>query len=87
MAKTKKATPKPDEFEVFLQKVGARMRQLRIEKGYSNYEHFAYDHEIGRAQYGKYEKGRDDLRLSSLYKVILAFGMTVEGFFGEGFDH
>jgi transcriptional regulator with XRE-family HTH domain len=81
MAKTKKAVPKPDEFEVFLQKVGARMRQLRIEKGYTNYEHFAYDHNIGRAQYGKYEKGRDDLRLSSLYRVLSEMGISFEDFF------
>lgn len=86
MAKSKKAIPKPDEFDMFLQKVGARMRQLRIEKGYTNYEHFAYDHNIGRAQYGKYEKGRDDLRLGSLYKVIVALEMNFEDFFKEGFD-
>jgi len=85
MPKTKKAVPKPDEFEVFLQKVGARMRQLRIEKGYTNYEHFAYDHNIGRAQYGKYEKGRDDLRLSSLYRVINELDISIQDFFKEGF--
>jgi len=85
MAKVKKAISKPDEFEVFLQKVGARMRQLRVEKGYTNYEHFAYDHNIGRAQYGKYEKGRDDLRLSSLFKVLESLNISFEEFFGDGF--
>jgi transcriptional regulator with XRE-family HTH domain len=85
MAKTKKEIQKPDEFEVFLQKVGARMRQLRIERGYSNYEHFAYDNDISRSQYGKYEQGKDDLRLSSLYRVISSFNITIEEFFSKGF--
>lgn len=85
MVKTKKTPHKPDEFEIFLQKVGARMRQLRIEKGYTNYEHFAYENEISRSQYGKYEQGRDDLRLSSLYKVLKSLDIDFETFFSQGF--
>ena len=86
MAKAKKAKPLESDFDVFLQKTGARMRELRIQKGFSNYEHFAYEHNIGRSQYGKYEQGKDDLRLSSLYKIILSLDLTFEEFFSEGFD-
>jgi transcriptional regulator with XRE-family HTH domain len=68
-----------------LKKLGDRIRSLRIKKGYSNYENFAYEHDIARAQYGKYEKG-EDLRYSSLLKVIRALGVTPKGFFSEGFD-
>jgi len=68
-----------------LQKLGARIKALRLEKGYSNYEHFAYEHNISRAQFGRYEKGQD-IRFSSLIKVINAFEMTIEEFFSEGFD-
>jgi len=52
---------------------------------YSNYESFAFDHDIPRAQYGRYENGQD-LRYSSLAKVIRAFGMTKKEFFSVGFD-
>ena len=45
-------------------KLGKRLKQLRIEKGYTNYEQFAFDHRLPRAQYGRYEKGQD-LRFSS----------------------
>ena len=62
-----------------------RIRSLRIKKGYSNYENFAFEHNIARAQYGKYEKG-EDLRYSSLMKVIRALGVSVKEFFSEGFD-
>ncbi|WP_316738433.1 helix-turn-helix transcriptional regulator [Pedobacter aquatilis] len=61
------------------------MPQLRIKAGYSNYEYFAYAHEIPRSQFGRYERG-EDLRYSSLLKIIKAFGITVEEFFSEGFD-
>ncbi|MGA3014939.1 MAG: hypothetical protein ABSD71_13005 [Bacteroidales bacterium] len=68
-----------------LEILGKRIRDLRIKMGYSNYEYFAYEHDIPRAQFGRYEKG-EDLRYSSLLKVIRAFNMTLEEFFSEGFE-
>ena len=44
---------------------------IKIEKGCTNYEFFASDNEIPRAQYSRYEKG-EDLRFTSLLKVIKA---------------
>lgn len=67
-----------------LRKLGERIKSLRIKAGYTSYEHFAYKHEIPRAQFGRYERG-EDLRYSSLLKVIRAFDMTVEEFFSSGF--
>lgn len=57
---------------------------MRIQNGYTSYETFAYEHDIARAQFGRYEKG-EDIRFSTLIKVINAFGLTVEEFFSEGF--
>ncbi len=68
-----------------LEKLGKRIKSLRIKKGYTNYEYFAYEHNISRTQFGRYEKG-EDLRFSSLTKVVRAFGMTLEEFFSEGFE-
>ncbi len=62
-----------------------RLKKLRKEKGYTNYELFAFDNEIPRAQYGRYEKG-SDLRFSSLVKIIHALGYTLKDFFSEGFE-
>ena len=67
-----------------MKQLGARVKSLRIEKGYSNYEQFAFQHNIARAQYGRYENG-EDLRFSSLLRVIDAFDMTLAEFFEEGF--
>nr|WP_295875924.1 helix-turn-helix transcriptional regulator [uncultured Chitinophaga sp.] len=80
--KPKKTTLDPDEQLV---KLGARIKDLRIKAGYTSYEYFAYEHNIPRAQFGRYEQGKD-LRFSSLVKVVSAFGMTMEEFFGEGFE-
>ncbi len=68
-----------------LKKLAKRIRKLRQEKGYSNYENFAYVNDLPRAQYGRYEKG-EDLRYSSLMKVIRALDISVKDFFSEGFD-
>jgi len=76
---------KDDLKSIELNKLAERIRSLRIEKGYSNYENFAYEHKIPRAQYGRYEKG-EDLRYSSLVKIVKAFDMTMTEFFSEGFD-
>lgn len=68
-----------------LEILGQRLRQLRKQKGYNNYETFAYDHNIARAQYGRYEKGTADLRFGTLLKIIEAHDMTIQEFFSEGF--
>lgn len=69
----------------YLQKLGKRIKELRIKAGYTSYEFFAYDHNISRAQWGRYENGQD-LKFSSLVKIIEAFKMTLSEFFKEGFD-
>lgn len=65
--------------------LGARIKELRIAKGYSNYENFAFDHDIPRSQFGRYEKG-EDLRFTSLIKVLKAFNISPEDFFDERFS-
>ncbi len=68
-----------------LAQLGKRIKKLRIEKGYTNAEYFAYDHEIARTQYARYEQG-EDLRLSTLIKIVKAFDMSLTEFFSEGFE-
>lgn len=67
-------------------KVGAKLKRIRKELGYGNSDDFAYDHGINRSQYGKYEAGSQDLRLSTLVRILNAMGLTLEEFFGDGLD-
>lgn len=83
MAKAKKK--RYEDKEAFLKKVGERMKEIRKEKGFGNYETLAYENDIPRAQYGRYERG-SDLKLSSLLRVLDALDISIEEFFSEGFD-
>lgn len=62
-----------------------RIKSLRISNGYSAYETFAYEKNLSRGQYGRYEKG-SDMRFTSLVRVLNALDITLEDFFKEGFD-
>lgn len=81
MKSKKSAKTKPDDFEQFLIEIGARLRERRSKMGYTSYEQFAFEHEIGRAQYGKYEKGTEDMRLKSLHNVLGKMDISWEDFF------
>jgi transcriptional regulator with XRE-family HTH domain len=68
-----------------LRKMGARIKSLRKEKGYSNSDQFAYEKNIARAQYQRYESG-SDLRFTTIVKLVKAFDMNLNEFFSEGFE-
>ncbi len=76
----KNYTPSED-----VKKLAKRIRAIRTKKGYASHEIFAYEHDIPRAQYGRYERGQN-MRFDSLMKLIKALDMTVEEFFSEGFE-
>ena len=85
-AKAPSKREKPDDkTDQEFQRLGERIKQLRVKKGYTSYEIFAFENGINRAQFGRYERG-EDLRYSSLLKVCDALGVTVKEFFSEGFD-
>ena len=69
-----------------LKKIGAKLKKLRKAAGYKNSDDFAYDHNINRSQYGKYEAGGQDMQISSLLKTVNSLGLTLEEFFEEGLD-
>jgi transcriptional regulator with XRE-family HTH domain len=84
--KKKQVKKKYDKETTFhLKQLGKRLQQLRIKKGYTNYEIFAYDHDIGRAQYGSYESGRN-IQFDTLLKLIKLHKISIKDFFSEGFD-
>lgn len=60
--------------------IAEKIKYLRIKNGYSNYEDFAYDADIARAQYGKYEKGAN-LMITTLMKILKHHNMSLADFF------
>ncbi|AHF18106.1 hypothetical protein NIASO_20670 [Niabella soli DSM 19437] len=81
MISKKKNKSSGEAFDLFLTEVGKKLKSYREAAGYTSYEHFAYDKNIGRAQYGKYERGTEDMRLSSLFKLLEALNISWEEFF------
>jgi len=68
-----------------LNQLGERLRYYRKLKGYSNYEHLAYDLGISRSQYGKYENG-GNIKFSTLCKILDFLDVSLKEFFEDGFD-
>lgn len=71
-----------DDEKELLKKLGRRIRELRIKKGYTNYEHFAYEHGISRTQYGNYETG-ENMKFLTLVKILKGLDVSLSEFFSE----
>ncbi len=69
-----------DEEKVVLKQIGERLKKIRKEAGYSNYEYFAYEHNISRPQYGKYEAGAN-IQLNTLIRILKHMNVSMEEFF------
>ena len=65
--------------------LGKRLKELRKDAGYTSQETFAYDAEIPRALYGKYEKG-SNITINSLHRILKFHKITFKEFFKKGFD-
>ena len=73
-----------NEEVIYLKKIGERLRYFRKKAGYTNSEYFAYENNISRPQYGKYEAGAN-IQLNTLIKILKAMNVTLEEFF-NGFN-
>jgi transcriptional regulator with XRE-family HTH domain len=71
-----------DEEQELLKRLGQRIKELRIKKGYTNYEHFAYEQGISRTQYGNYETG-ENMKFLTLIKVLKGLDVSLSEFFSE----
>ena len=67
--------------EDLLIKIGERLRELRKAKGYSSYETFAFDHDIPRMQYWRLEKGKTNVTIKSLERLLKIHKISFKEFF------
>lgn len=72
--KTKSLTP-------VLEQIGSKLRDLREKKGYSSIKDFANDHDLPMIQYWRIEKGKANLTLKSLNKLLTIHSVSMEDFF------
>lgn len=60
--------------------IADRLKQIRKEKGYNNYEHIAFDLGMSRSAYWRIESG-ENFSLKTLLKICKVLDITLEDFF------
>lgn len=83
MAENKKAKDLPKD----VKKIGLRLKNIRKGLGFGNSDDFANHYGLNRSQYGKYENGSEDLRISSLIKILDKIGLSLSSFFNDEYDN
>lgn len=69
-----------DVFEQDFQWISNRLKELRKEKGFKNYEHFAYELGMSRSAYWRIEKG-SNFEMKTLFRICKLLGISVQEFF------
>ncbi|HVA98117.1 MAG TPA: helix-turn-helix transcriptional regulator [Bacteroidia bacterium] len=77
-----KRKPISKEEKLYLKKLGKRFRKYRTKAGHTSSEYFAYENDISRTQYGKYEAG-GNIQFSTLVKILKGLNVTFEEFFKD----
>lgn len=73
-------TAKKKSLDPRLEKVGDKIKDLRIKKGYTSYEQFAFDHNLPRSGYGDHENGKN-MTLASLIRLLDIHEISLNEFF------
>ncbi|MGI4821110.1 MAG: hypothetical protein ACRYFV_07845 [Janthinobacterium lividum] len=71
--------PRPDPRLVL---IAQKLKRLRLAKGYSSYEAFAFDHELPRVGYGRHEQG-SNLTMTSLLRLLDIHHLSLAEFFAD----
>lgn len=64
------------------QKIADKIKALRIEKGYSSHENFAWDYDINRVQYWRIEKG-SNITIKTLLTILDIHKVSLSDFFKD----
>ena len=62
--------------------IANRLKKLRIQKGYSSHETFAWDHNLNRVQYWRIEKG-NNITLKTLIAILDIHKISLSDFFKD----
>lgn len=62
--------------------ISNKLKELRISKGYTSYETFAFENELNRVQYWRIESGQN-ITLKTLIKVLQIHDKSLEEFFKD----
>ncbi len=71
-----------DVFEQDFQWISKRLKGLRKETGFKNYEHFACELGMSRSAYWRIEKGAN-FEMKTLFRICKLLGISVQEFFSD----
>lgn len=64
-----------------LEQIGTKLKDLREGRGYESIKDFTTDHDLPMIQYWRIEKGKANLTLKSLTKILSIHSISMEEFF------
>ena len=73
---------KKDDIDLRIQKIADKLKELRIERGYSSHENFAWDNNLNRVQYWRIEKGTN-ITMKTLLSILDIHKITLSEFFDK----
>jgi transcriptional regulator with XRE-family HTH domain len=68
-------------FNLLLGDVGTTLAHLRQQKGYKTIKEFAVKHDLPEIQYWRMEKGKSNVTLKSLVRILQIHGLSLHQFF------
>ena len=72
---------KTKSFDALLEDVGYGLGELRKKKGYDTIKDFAEDHKLPLIQYWRIERGKSNLTLKTLTRLLSIHKISLEDFF------
>jgi transcriptional regulator with XRE-family HTH domain len=84
MKASKSATNKLNReksFQNMLYSVGTSLSALRIKKGYATIREFAEHYDLPEIQYWRIEKGKTNITLKSLSRILKIHRVSIQDFF------
>lgn len=68
-------------FKNLLLKTGTRLAQLRVKKGFHTIKAFAQRYDLPEIQYWRIEKGKANITLKSLTRILSIHNLSLQDFF------
>lgn len=72
---------KKKELNILLKTIGEHLSRLRLKKGYTTIKEFAKRHKLPAIQYWRIERGKANLTIKSLGRILAIHKVSFEDFF------
>ena len=70
------------EEDLRILKIADKIKELRLQKGYSSHENFAWDNNLSRVQYWRIEKG-NNITMKTLLTILDIHKLSLSEFFKD----